>query len=779
MPTPAPLPRTVRPAACARIPSCITAAGLALAAVGLAHGQVTPALEEVSDEVITIEEFRVEATRAQDEWFSTQAMSGTRTAAPVIELPYQIQIVTQEFIEDFEMLSLGDQMSMFSGYSAQPNESDAAISATASAARLRGFPVTILRDGFKRTPPPQIGNTYQVEAIKGPMSTLYGMTQPGGVINYVSKRPTNRPQYKISAVGGSYDYLRGSLFASGPIVDKKLFYMVSAERYKRDSNYEFVESTNDTLFFGLLYKFTQKSSVYVTYEAQRLEGRRAASFPRLVTNANIQASNTGHWNRDDGFVGDYFWPLARIGHNRMGPNEWYERNYDGIGVLFEHNYNSNWKQRFSYRWHEKSFWQHLMTTYDVTWLPMQNRYGYVNIYPRNRIQDIDSPYSLQTDLVGRVRTGKLVHSLLLSADYAKETTQDAYWRLTAAQEADLSIVPRSVRYMDPFNPDWRPYDPNGMVRRVSKDNEEVVTKGVSISDRVAVANGNVMLMGNVRYDISEFKVDSNNSNVENIWHEGEDDAVTYSYGVNWRARGNNSLVLFANYSTSFNANPTYDSGTRELLPNERGAGAEFGIKSLSVDGRLGYTISFFDIEKTNIGTPNPDYLAGVDTGEPQYLGIGSERVKGVEGDINWKLTDGLTVLGNISYNDAIITESTNVYLRGQRKLLVPRTTSSLSLRYNFPGRLRGLSMGASVRYTGAYVNQHYANTGNNITYLYVESPSLANYGAFVKYRWKTGKRYTHSLRVTGSNLADKFYIGTNGKLGLGRQINLGYDLSFR
>lgn len=770
------LSRSVDPALCARMPSLFVVAGLALAAAGLAVAQ-TPALEEASDEVITIEEFRVEASRPGDEWFSTQAMSGTRTAAPVIELPYQIQIVTQEFIEDFEMLSLGDQMSMFSGYSSQPNESDAAISATASAARLRGFPVTILRDGFKRTPPPQIGNTYQVEAIKGPMSTLYGMTQPGGVINYVSKRPTNRPQYKISAVGGSYDYYRGSVFASGPIVANKLFYMASFERYYREGNYDWVESLNDTFFFGLLYKFTEKSSVYVTYEAQRLEGRRAASLPRLVTNANIQASNTGHWNRDGGFVGDYFWPLAEIGHNRMGPNEWYERDYDGLGVLFEHNYSRNWKQRFSYRWHEKSFWQHLMTTYDVTWLPMQNRYGYVNVYPRNRVQDIDSPYSFQTDLVGRVNTGKLTHSLLISADYAKETTQDAYWRLTAAQEADLSIVPRSVRYMDPYNPDWRPYDPATMVRRVSKDNEEVVTKGISLSDRVAVANGNLMLMGNVRYDESVFKVDSDNS--QDLWLEGEDDAVTYSYGANWRLRGNNSLVLFANYSTSFNANPTYDSGTRELLPNERGAGSEAGIKSLSADGRLGFTISLFDIEKTNIGTPNPEYQAGVETGEPQYLGIGEERVKGVEGDINWKATDGLTVLANISYNDAIITESTNPYLRGQRKVLVPRVTSSLSLRYNFPGRLKGLSMGANVRYTGSYVNQHFSNSGNNITYLYVESPSLANYGGFVKYRWRTSRKYTHSLRVTGSNLADKFYIGTNGKIGLGRQINVGYDLSFR
>jgi len=553
--------------------------------------------------------------------------------------------------------------------------------------------------------------------------------------------------------------------------------MASFERYSRDSNYDFVESLNDTLFFGLLYKITDKSSLYLTYEAQRLEGRRGTTFARFVTNPNIASSNTGHWNRDNGFVGDYFWPLAEIGHNRMGPNEWYDRDYDGLGVLLEHNYSKNWKQRFSYRWHEKSFWQHLLTTYDVAWLPKQNRYGYVNIYPRNRVQDIDSPYSFQTDLVGRLKTGKAVHNLLFSADFSKETTFDAYWRMTAAEEADLSILPRSVRYLDPFNPDWRPYDPANMTRRVSKENEEVVSTGFSASDRVSLADGNVMLMGNVRYDKSEFKVDS--SNTKDLWLEGDDESFTHSVGVNWRARGDNSVVLFANRSTSINGNPTYDAGTVELLPNERGTGIEVGVKSLSAGGRLGCTISLFDIEKTNIGTDNPDYQTGSENGIPKYLGIGSERVKGVEGDINWKVTDGLTMLGNISYNDAIVTESTNVYLRDQRKLLVPRLTSSLALRYSFGGSLNGLSLGASVRYTGDYVNQHYSVSGVNTTYLYMESPSLSNYSAFLKYRWKTGNKYTHSIRLTGSNLADTLYIGTNGKLGLGRQINMSYELSFR
>src|SRR4051812_35560966 len=210
-----------------------------------------------SDEVVTISEFQVTATSQRDSWVASQAMSGTRTAQPLIESPYQVQVITQEFLDDFKLLSLGDQMSFFSGYSSDSNLSDAAINFTAAAATFRGFPVTIIRDGFRRTPPPQIGNIYQMEVIKGPISTLYGVAQPGGMINYVSKRPSTRPEYRLSASAGSYGYLLGSLNASGPLYQDKLFYLLGVENYYRGSNYQYAYSRNGDYTLTLLWKPTK------------------------------------------------------------------------------------------------------------------------------------------------------------------------------------------------------------------------------------------------------------------------------------------------------------------------------------------------------------------------------------------------------------------------------------------------------------------------------------------------------------------------------------------
>ena len=91
-----------------------------------------------------------------------------------------------------------------------------------AAARLRGFdarpsqfldglrllrqfgPTSIEQDGLER-----------IEVIRGPNSVLYGQTPPGGMINMISKRPTERPFGEVNLQAGSYDRYQGSFDLGG------------------------------------------------------------------------------------------------------------------------------------------------------------------------------------------------------------------------------------------------------------------------------------------------------------------------------------------------------------------------------------------------------------------------------------------------------------------------------------------------------------------------------------------------------------------------------------
>ncbi|MCX6953233.1 MAG: TonB-dependent receptor plug domain-containing protein [Verrucomicrobia bacterium] len=735
--------------------------GAASAFAQTAPAPASSASDARTDEVVTIQEFQVNADNQRDTWFATQAMSGTRTAQPLIESPYQVQVITHEFLEDFKLLALGEQMSYFSGYQSDSNLSDAAINFTAAAATFRGFGVTIIRDGFRRTPPPQIGNIYQMEVIKGPISTLYGAAQPGGLINYVSKRPSTRPEYKLSFSAGSYGYLLGSLNASGPLYKDKVFYLLGVEHYYRRSNYQYVYSRNGDYTLTLLWKPTTRTSVSVQAQAQRLIGARAAAMPLLVAGTTRPATNPLAWT--GGITVGLYWPLVRSGFSPFGPNERYHRDYDGVNVLVEHAYNETWKQRFSYQWFDKDFSLNYRTTSNLSAETLR----FTNIFPRSRVQHYYAPQAFQTDLLGSVTVAGLKHTLLFTGDYSQENLRDFIIRYPAAVE---NALPTSIRYSDPANPDWSPldYSRTALSRRTSETMENYELAGFSLSDRVSILQNRLLLMGNLRYDYSRQSTDSNPNAVAYVG--GKDEAVTYSAGVNWRIQGD-ALVAFANHSTSFNTNVTADAGTGEIIPNERGAGTELGLKSLALQQRLGLSTSLFEIEKKNIGQSNPDYREG--NGQAQFLGSGVERVRGVDGDVNFKVTPRFTLIGSAAYLDARVVKSSSAALTGTRKITIPRTTGSIAVRYNFIGSLKGVSTGASLRYTGSFVRAN-----GTATRRYETSAPVQLYSAYVKYTWRRGGT-SQTLAVNGNNLFDKLYVGPGLGLALGRQINFSYTLAFR
>ena len=743
------------------LPRCPRVALVLAASAAPGRAQSTsPGPTAGREEVVTIPEFQVTESRERDAWFASNAMSGTRTAAPIIELPYQVQVLTQEFLEDFQLVGVTEQLSFFPGYSGVADQADAAIGVTLGGSSLRGFPQTVLRDGFRRTPPPQIGNTGQVEVIKGPMSTLYGDASPGGLINYVSKRPSARPSYGLTLSGGEDGYFRSNVTASGPLLGKKLFYLVNADHYYRKGATRYTYGRQSDYFGTLLFKPFERTSVSATWETVRLIGARAATVPLFVLGTRPSGANPLNWT--GGVAQGIDWRLARMGYSRFGPGERYIRRYDGLNVLVEHAYNANWKQRLGYQGQWKKFELLYRTNSNVS--VETNRMA--GVVPNKRLQDIDSPVALQTDLLGHFSTGALKHALLITADFAEEESYDAQLRYPTALEATL---PDYYRYHDPFNPNWTPVvDYDLVTRRASKGWDKIKSRGGSVSDRISLLEGKAILMANVRYDKSVFATDS--SATVDRFTFGEADGWTYSVGANVKLLGD-ALVAFANRSTSFNTNVTVDRNTGTTIPNERGRGLEAGFKTLSADRRIGGTVSVYEIEKFNIGQTNPDFIIG--NGVPEFLGSGRERARGVEGDVSYKISDALTFLAGASYIDARVIASSNATLRGTRKITIPRTSGSFSGRYKFSGALKGLSLGGSLRYTGNYVRANATATRR-----YEEAAPKQIYGAFLSYGWRTG-RFAHTARLNGNNIFDKLYVGPDLNLALGRQVIFTYSVSFR
>jgi len=78
----------------------------------------------------------------------------------------------------------------------------------------------------------EIASLERVEVIKGPQAALYGRATFAGAINYVTRRPTNLLEGEVRATGAEHGEYELAAWASGPIVDDRLLFFVSARHWE-------------------------------------------------------------------------------------------------------------------------------------------------------------------------------------------------------------------------------------------------------------------------------------------------------------------------------------------------------------------------------------------------------------------------------------------------------------------------------------------------------------------------------------------------------------------
>ena len=298
-----------------------------------------------------------------------------------------------------------------------------------------------------------------------------------------------------------------------------------------------------------------------------------------------------------------------------------------------------------------------------------------------RNEDLNENYSVQTNVVGEFNMGKVKHQLLAGVDLYRATGVGRQGRLPDNPAFAIDIFTQEA---DPV-PNIEPEDLTSFVR---DENIRADLIGIYLQDQIALGEKFQFLVGG-RLDIyDQQSIDF----TEDLTTEQSQEKFSPRVGVVYQPI--EPISLYVSYSTSFNPDP-FNSTTvdGDVLEPATGNQYELGVKGELLDKKLTGTLAFYQIERENAATTDPD--------NPDFsIATGEVRSRGIELDVVGEILPGWKAIAAYAYTDAEITED-NDFPVGNKLVNVPENSASLWTTYQIlQGSLQGLGLGAGVFFVG-------------------------------------------------------------------------------
>lgn len=668
-----------------------------------------------------VEEIRILGEFApEDSYRLRNASSVTKTETPIFEIPSSVQVVPREVIRQQTAITLSDTYRNVSGvfegdrFTSQRNSERPFI---------RGFQSrSVYRNGFplREVGPQDIAAIDRVEIVKGPSSVLYGLMEPGGVVNMVMKRPSADREYSIDQQFGSHSWYRTTLNATGPVVpDETLMYRFDFSYTTSNSFRDFVDQERVFVAPSLLWEPTPDTSLLIessfAFQENRYdsglafgpEGKPVAPIRTFLGEPSLPRNDSR-----DIFAGAY------LTHDA---NDWLTLR----GALTMIDYDLKFRQLIP----------STPTLPDFT----VDEWNY-DLSPTR------TSYGLVLDSISRVSFWNSDHVILAGVDLQRERFHNRF---------DIGIAPRINRSI--LDPQYGPLPPpdftigGNVVANVS-------WLGVYAQDQISLLDsGALKLLLAVRYDYVDQKTRDLESSEPNV--TSSVDAFTYRAGLLYEVL--EELAVYASVAESFLPPP---NGTMTLdgdsLGPEKGFQVEVGTKVRLLDDHFRATAALYQLEKSDVSVADPR--------NPLFsLNGGKQRSRGFEIDFIGEVTDEWNVIGGYALTDTEVLDS-DILPEGEPFRNVPRNSGSVWLWYDPPpwGDIGDFGVGVGVQAVEARLGDD-RNT--------FRLPGYARLDLALSYQRPVYDGLLMRAQLNATNLTDQeFYTAS----ALSSTVEPGYPLRF-
>lgn len=639
-----------------------------------------------------------------DGYDAPRAAAATRLNVPVIETPFSVQVVPLRVIEDQNALGLEEIYANVSGVTEAGNTLNAQ---TEIRPIIRGFEAAVpLRNGLRATTVGAVDlvNVESIEVLKGPASILYGALEPGGVLNYTTKKPLMAPRYEVAQQFGGHGHSRTTLDATGPLnAARTVAYRVNAAYQDSDSFRDALALDRMAFMPSLTFRPDDRTELFLDFSYSRERVPYDSGVPFGLDGEPLVPIDTffGDPELDGRNLRDYF---SSVGYVRqLG---------DAVTV------------RTQFQFHRVHARNESIRHRGVRGQP-----GAELLRRRYQNEDrTDDDYQFVADVVSNFDVGATSHQALVGFDLAYQDSTFLRFRQNLPN-LPITADPQ-VRFVPPA------HQPQQTVLGSNR------WAAVYFQDQIsALPDGRLKLLVGGRYDTSR------GEGVRDGVAQAPTEAakLTGRFGAGYSIAP--STLAFASVSQSFRPQiaGTVDVAGN-LLDPQTGLQYEGGFKFELFGGRFSSTASVYHIRKDNV--PVFNFPLFLETGAFTYFPGVAERSRGVELDFAGRVTDGLSLIVNYAWNDAETVE--NEADPSEIGLQLGNTPAHLSrawIAYDLPdaGPLAGLGFGLGVRAQDAQRVQ--------FDTLVLDGYAVVDLGVW--YRLRVGRQQRLRLQVNVDNLFDR------------------------
>lgn len=705
-----------------------------LSVEAMGFGKISRNVEVASSENkldMSLEPSNVTTTISVNEsigYLGEASSTATKTSSALLDVPQSVAVVTRKLLNDQGAVKLDDALRNVAGV--MPG----GYYDGWDYYRIRGFDASFntYLDGMRggNGTSDETWGLESVEVLKGPSSALYGQSVLGGLVNLTSKRPQPDAFANVSFIGGSFGFRNPAIDAGGSLNRSRTVYGRFVALYRsQDSFTDYAFNRRTYLAPSLTWRIRPSTTLTLLGRYQREYGRPGYPLP---ADGTIAPNPNGRI------------PVRRYVGELGGENNTVREENRQLGYQFGHQFNEQVFFHSNFRvalYHQE--WNHLLYP---SYLSSDERVLYR--YPLDYHQAWKN-YATDNNLEASFETGPIRHTFLAGYDFFRNP------QVYSGETINFSD-PAQYMPLDLFNPVYGRAPFPASLLPAYGGRTLVQYSGIYLQDQARLTSRLSITFGG-RFNLATNRTEPDLSNNTH--------AFTPRIGATYMLRS--GVSAYASFSRSFLPqtgqvySATNSSGT--FAQPERGQQWEAGLKASALGGHLFGTLALFDLERSNVLTP--DFL------HPNFSVLtGKQRSQGAEFELSSLLRRGWNVTAAYAYTFARVTAD-NQIPTGTPTWNAPRNSVSLWTHYELPQRkLQGIAFGLGIRY---YSRQ----AGDLLNSFQIPSYGLTD--ASVSYR-----RGPFHVQVNSFNLADvRYATGSYSnvyvKPGAPRSARVSVDWTFR